>query len=192
MFFFLDPHAYGPACSGLIPASQLGALGPGEPTAALRQALKDLTPTTLCDPHPVRNAQMAACCLAGLWLRHNYLDKSHTISQGIATTTGSYWHGIMHRREPDHSNAKYWFHRVGDHGVFATLQAQVCQLLAGKGANHEADRLLSQRQWDPFLFVDLCEAVAGSDTPGETTCRQVADLEWEILFDFCYRQATGQ
>ena len=52
---------------------------------------------------------MAQACLAGLWLYHDFLDESHSISQEIATSTGSFWHGIMHRREPDPSNAKYWF-----------------------------------------------------------------------------------
>ena len=56
---------------------------------------------------------MAAACLAGLWLHHNFLDESHTLSQDIDTTTGSYWHAIMHRREGDYGNAKYWLHRVG-------------------------------------------------------------------------------
>ena len=45
---------------------------------------------------------MAACCLCGLWLLHDFLDESHSLSQEITTDTGSYWHGIMHRREPDY------------------------------------------------------------------------------------------
>src|ERR1041384_5983899 len=51
----------------------------------------------------------------GLYLRFNFLDKSHTVSQGIHSVEGSYWHAIMHRREPDYSNSKYWYRRVPAH-----------------------------------------------------------------------------
>ena len=69
---------------------------------------------------------MAACCLAGVWLLHDYLDESHTISQRIDTPSGSFWHGIMHRREGDFSNAKYWFRplRPRDKTAYLAVIAQ--------------------------------------------------------------------
>jgi hypothetical protein len=53
--------------------------------------------------------------LSALWLWHDYLDESHIISQKIDTPTGSFWHAIMHRREGDFSNSKYWYARCADH-----------------------------------------------------------------------------
>lgn len=58
---------------------------------------------------------------AGLLLWNGDLDASHTISQHIEDITGSYWHGIMHRMEPDYSNAKYWFRKVGSQRYGGTL-----------------------------------------------------------------------
>src|ERR1700750_314466 len=53
-----------------------------------------------------RNQQAA---LAGLLLRLGYWEESHTIAQDIQSSDGSYWHGIIHRMEPDSFNAGYWF-----------------------------------------------------------------------------------
>ena len=52
---------------------------------------------------------------AGLWLYVDDLDRSHTVSQSVEDTTGSYWHGIMHRREGDFSNSHYWMRRAAGH-----------------------------------------------------------------------------
>jgi hypothetical protein len=101
-----DPSTYGPLIAELLAPERLAPLGPGVPNAAARTKLAALDGGPLLTPHSVRDRDMARACLAGLWLYHDFLDESHTISQEIGSTTGSYWHGIMHRREPDASNAE--------------------------------------------------------------------------------------
>ena len=82
-----------------------------------RAALAALAPESLVAPRKLADRDMARACLCGLWLAHNYLDESHRISQEIENPTGSFWHAIMHRREGDYSNSKYWFRRVGRQDV---------------------------------------------------------------------------
>ena len=55
----------------------------------------------------------------------------------------------------------------------------------------EAAYLMSQSAWDPFAFIDLCEGANEGGVPAGDLCRGIQQREWELLFDYCYRKATG-
>lgn len=122
--------------------------------------------------------------LAGLWLYHGDLDASHRVSQELGTPEGSFWHGIMHRREPDPGNAGYWFRRTGKHPVFPALRQRVAELLAAHG---EADFVL-KAEWDPFAWIDFWEKVRRrTESRDYLLALQIQEAEWEILFEYCAR-----
>ncbi len=116
-----QPMRYGSRVAELLLADRLPELGAGQPNTSARPLLAALSVETLFENGPIVNDDLAQCCLAGLWLWHDFLEESHRISQEIACAEGSYWHGMMHRREADYSNAKYWFRRVGAHEVYQQL-----------------------------------------------------------------------
>jgi hypothetical protein len=176
------------AIAELLKGDGVRALGPGTPDKDAYTRLKLLQIDTAFAPLTVRDRDMAACCLAGLWLRHDYLDESHKISQEIETTSGSYWHGLMHRREPDFWNSKYWFRRVGTHPVFPQLHQEAAAAAAAVDAAL-GQRIASWPHWDPFAFVDLCESAIGNGNSAERACMQIQAAEWRLLFDFCFRAA---
>ena len=132
---------------------------------------------------------MAEACLAGLWLYADDLDRSHRISQGLHDREGSYWHGIMHRREGDYANAKYWFRRVGSHPIHEPLGGRARSF--ARDAGDDTAFLCAQASWDPAAFVDLCEAACAGRNGATEVCRKIQQQEWHLLFDYCYRRATG-
>jgi hypothetical protein len=188
--FSFDTKKYGRTLGDLV-TDRLPELGPGSPNSAMRPKLAELTIESAFSGQRIADQHAARCCIAALWLSHDFLDESHEISQEIETIDGSYWHGMMHRREPDYGNAKYWFRRVPRHAVFEPLAEAARELAAKTQLDGPAAFLASQKSWDAFHFVDLCEAIAHGRSKHELLAREIARVEWQLLFDDCYRRAIG-
>jgi hypothetical protein len=182
-----DASRYASAIADLLRGPWTPPLDVGQPDPAVRARLNALSNEEAFAPHKIRDRAMADACRSGLWLYHNYLDEAHEIAQELQTPTGSYWHALVHRREPDFSNAKYWFRRVGDHPIYELLHQAAVELAAS--APPAAAFLREQTAWDPFAFVDLCAAALAGRAPCEELCIQIRKREWELLFDWCYHQA---
>lgn len=170
-----NPTDYGPAFEQILDGDRLRSLGEGSPDDDRGEILATLSLDVAFGHAKVSDESHAECCLAGAWLLGDFLDKSHDISQGIHNPSGSFWHGIMHRREGDFSNAKFWFRKVGDHPIFDQLGLEA-----------------GQNEWDPFEFVDNCKHAERNGGAEQRRYMELQQLEWELLFDYCYAQAIGR
>jgi hypothetical protein len=146
----------------LVAASPLG----GKPAQLVEAAVAD----------PKMAGRPELC--AGLWLYVDDLDRSHALSQSILTPTGSFWHAIMHRREGDFDNAKYWYRKAGRHPAMNHID------LTGGGAGSGTD----VARYDPYLLVDRAAAAMqrGDDSPPALISEQ--HREWKALFGWCMAQ----
>lgn len=102
--------------------------------------------------------------ISGLWLLAGDIDRSHTISQDLPSAEGSFLHGIMHRREQDFGNSKYWFRRVGSHPVLD----QIADLA---GSLYD----------DPYDFIDTCSQATGDEI---AACKEAQWVEWQCLMTY--------
>ena len=186
-----DPARYGPQFASLLLPQRLNALGPGRPHTDAQAALENLSLDQAFAPHPVRDRVMAELCRAALWLYHDHLEPSHRISQTIADASGCYWHALMHRREGDFWNSKYWFRQVGEHPIFAPLADSAAHIAAGVAPHPALGFLERPGHWDPFQFVDLCQTCTRGRSDHEPLCRRIQQQEWQLLFDHCFQHAIG-
>ncbi len=147
------------------------------------------------------HANIAATALrAGMLLLTGYVDESHAASQSIEGEgpqhTGDYWHAILHRREPDYGNSKYWFRHVGRHPDFSRLAELVPPLLKQTTGPVTAElgrwtsRLVTSQGWDAFAFVDFCQT-AERHPELKDLAKAIQWIEMLLLIESSFRAAAA-
>ena len=114
----------------------------------------------------------AALSLALLW--HDQFADAHQLCQAHEGHADcDYVHALLHRREGDFANAKYWFREVGAHPLDHQL-AQAAQVLG------RAD-LLDRGRWRPAAMVDACAQALRSDQAARTLVMELQATEFRAL-----------
>jgi len=187
----ISSDKYGPAAKALIaralkeqrPATLAFTTPPVDVLADLR-AMND---QTVSQGRRVRMPHDAEALRAGLWLLFDYMTESHELSQNIATPSGSYWHGILHRREPDAANAKYWFARTGEHPIFPELLRDALEIASSPPSDKLCNQIEKMSGWDAAWFVDRCTTAA--DPAATKVLLDIQRREWQLLFDYNFSKA---
>jgi len=164
----------------------------GNTPESARKLLAGVKPEELLS-RPVNSPQAAQALLAGLWLWHDGLEECHRIVQdspeGEMGRTYSFWHAIMHRREGDFSNSKYWYARAAGHPALATLTASVGGIVDRAPADKALLRVVASG-WNPNAYVDLVEIVSRNENDSRLAIAvQLQQLEWRVLWEHCLRAA---
>ena len=191
---------YTPAIAEVIEKLETGnplpTLVPQEAwSSELTDALESASLDELFHGESLKNTTFGNAIKSGLLLWNDALNASHNISQGLENQTGSYWHGIMHRREPDYSNSKYWFGRVGRHPIFPQLRERAIAIL--KETANPSDALGGMAQaieasadWDAYQFIDWCQAAENSTDDVTRFLQQVQAEEIKLLLAYSYQNAV--
>lgn len=172
----------------------------------LDERLKSASAEELFAGFTIRDPQMSACVIAGLYLWNDNFHASHNLCQAVHTDTGSYWHGLCHRREGHQgeglvsnlSNARYWFRRVGEHPAFDLVYRSVLSTLdtTGSGfrwAEEAAQELRARHHWDPGTVINWVAQADAHTLPAQAE-EILGEVQWreiDLLVDWCLQQAVA-
>jgi len=129
------------------------------------------------------------CLHAALWLLADNLNESHIVCQNIPTHHGSAWHALLHRREGDFSNSKYWWRRCPDL-PWHNLTGQIHAALAPLNPPAALASWANKHAYDPAGFVDIVASHVRQPSPCLTSALVIIQrLEWLALFADSWQSA---
>jgi len=152
---------------------------PSDPELVLRIRAAD--DATLSGDKTPGNPAVFSLIRGALFYAADAIHDAHKIFQDAPGDLGSYWHGMMHRREGDFDNARYWFRRAGVLPFFGTLH---------RAASEHSSVMARQLNWDPYLFTGECEQARFGETENLKSLSALQRAEFEVLFDYCWRQSA--
>ena len=123
------------------------------------------------------STEQQALIRSALLLWHDHLEASHEISQCLNSKDGCFLHALMHRREPDFPNAKYWLNRTGQYKAYSEI-AKRSKILLKEGNLPK----LFTGEWNPYAMVDSVEH-AKPNTQTYKTLQKIQQIEMEIFIE---------
>jgi hypothetical protein len=157
----------------------LEKLTPSEPLdRELARQIRDADDAKLAGELKV--GETLAIVRGGLLYAVDALDTAHRIFQDAPDDLGSYWHGMMHRREGDFDNARYWFRRAGALPFFGALH---------RASSEFSPDMARQASWDPYLFTGQCEQARHGAEELVSEMARLQRTEFDAIFDYSWRES---
>ncbi len=128
-------------------------LGPqARPTVLPAGQIREVVDEALHGTPGLPHARLLALALC--W--HDHWDESHRVCVAHeGDQDADLVHLVLHRREPDADNCRYWINRTGWHPLFDALPA----LATSVGLTD----LAPAGRWSPECFLDRCLAATAAD-----------------------------
>jgi len=159
----------------------------GKPVAEGRKAVAALSENELGVP----NSPTPSLIQGALYLSFDCFEEAHDIANTHEGTAAGNWiHAILHRREPDAGNSRYWYARVKLPAKVSAGIGREALALLGKmsalGLDSFTRKMEKSKQWEPEAFVDLCDEFRKKDaqTPAYKTLAAIQEIEWRGLAEW--------
>lgn len=124
-------------------------------------------------------------CLLYLW--HDYLEVSHQIAQDERSIEFNYFHAMIHRREGDFFNSRFWFRQLDDrHIVLIDLAKEVRRFLTERKELQLLKVLVKEDGWVPLEFLEEVMKASKMERTSSTVklLTEIQAIEFACWFRF--------
>ena len=168
----------------LLNPDLLKKLTPTEPvTWDWPSKIREASDETITGGKEIADVKILTLLRGALLCAGDALDAAHRIFQDDSSDLASYWHGVMHRREGDFDNARYWFRRAGRLPIFDRMHGTAAQVSA---------TMARQPTWDAYLLTGMCEQAKFGDHGAVAECVALQRVEFDELLGYCWRMGIRQ
>ena len=166
----------------LLNPELLKKLTPTEPVSwDLPSKISNASDEILAGGKEIADVKIFALIRGALLNAADALDAAHRIFQDDPGDLGSYWHGVMHRREGDVDTARYWFRRAGRLPILDRMHGVAAQVSA---------TMARQPTWYAYLLTGMCEQAKFGDHDAVSECVALQRVEFEELLAYCWRMGV--
>ncbi len=159
----------------------------GKPVAEGRKAVAALAEKERGTAHPPNLPLIQGA----LYLTFDCFEEAHNAANDHEGTVAGNWiHAILHRREPDAGNSKYWYARVKSpakvsEGIGREALALLKKIPA-PGLESLTRKVEKSKAWEPEVFVDLCEEFRKKEPqePAYKVLAALQEIEWKGLAEY--------
>jgi hypothetical protein len=138
----------------------------------------------------VADSGLSPLVKGALYLYLDCFEEAHNIAnEREGAWEGNWLHAILHRREPDAGNAKYWYARVqAPEGAYRAIGWAAMEILGNKppkGLEKLAEKVKKSCLWEPELFVEACDKVRQGppNSPEYQMLVRLQEIEWRNLLE---------
>ena len=127
---------------------------------------------------------------SALYIGFDCFEEAHNIAQDNEGPVGNWLHAILHRREPDAGNSKYWYARVkAPAKIYEGIGKKALAYLRENPdpkLESLAKKMEKSKAWEPEAFVDLTDKFRqkDKDSPAYRTLAKIQEIEWLGLVEF--------
>lgn len=131
----------------------------------------------------LRNLDLLPLLRGGLFYYHDSLTDAMRMVDGVSGSLGDYWRQMVFRRMGEFEVARTYGRRAGELPPF--------QLMLRMAADDSAN-MSKQSNWDSYLLAHLYEQYRFGDSDLEMELRRLQRVEFDHIFRYTFREASGE
>jgi len=162
-----------------------------------RKILDEVDDAKLFGGLAIKDEGMGAAVRSLLLLWSGWPGEANMLAQIAGPAERHYIPALCERQHAHRDRAKELFREMGGHPIYEPLGQYALQILrpeADEALQRVRDIIELNKEWEPHAFIDLYEQARTGDL-SPVAWQLVGDLqtkEFELLFSYCYQEATGQ